>query len=81
MTVLLKKDEKGNKERYKLEFWIGKDGNVEDGANAYPVLARPSEGGLSAQEAKTQVKFAPSVELKALIKAEQKIKVDEELAK
>ena len=81
MAVSLKKDEKGKGERYRLEFWIDGDGNVEDSANAYPVLSRPGEGALPAQNYTKQVPIEPSVELKALIKAEQKTKVDAELAK
>ena len=81
MTVSLKKDEAGNKERYRLEFWIGKDGNVEDGANAYPMLTRPAEGALPAQETTKQVSFRPSAELKALLKTEQGTKINAELAR
>ena len=81
MAVELKKNEKGDKERYRLEFWIDGDGNVEENANAYPRLTRPGEGAMPTQDYTKQVPIKPSVELKALIKSEQKTVVDAELAK
>lgn len=67
--------------RYKLELWIGKDGEVENEAFAYPTLTRVAAGALPAQEVSTVVKYVPSTALKALIKAEQKTVVDVEVAK
>ena len=68
-------------QRYKLEFWVGVDGEIEDEAFAYPTLTRPAAGALSAQEQETGVKFTPSNGLKATLKVEQKNNVDVELAK
>ena len=68
-------------ERYKLELWIDKDGNVEDEAFAYPILTRPKLGALPVQEVRIPVRYEPSSALKALLKAEHKVAVDVELVK
>ncbi len=62
--------------RYRLEFWINAAGEVEDEAFAYPVLTRPADGTLPAQEKVVSVQFTPSTGLKATLKVEQKNKVD-----
>lgn len=81
MAVTLKKDDKGEKEPYRLEFTADGDGNVAASANAYPILTRPSEGAMPEQEVMKQVKFEPSAELKALLKSESLAAINAELAK
>ncbi len=68
-------------QRYRLELWVGEDGEIEDEAFAYPTLTRPAAGALSAQEQEMPVPFTPSAGLKATLKVEQKNNVDIELAK
>lgn len=81
MAVSLKKDEKGVKEPYRLEFTANGDGDVQASANVYAKFTRPGEGTMPAQNVTKQVKFAPSDELKALLKSESLAAINAELAK
>lgn len=81
MAVSLKKNEKGKKKPYRLEFTADGDGNVQASANVYAAFTRPGEGTMPAQEITKPVKFAPSAELKALLKSESLAAINAELAK
>lgn len=67
--------------RYRLEFWVGEDGDIEDQAFAYPILTRPLSGALPKQEASMSILYSPSEALKSLLKTEQKAVVDIEVAR
>lgn len=81
MAVSLKKDDKGKKLPFRLEFTANGDGDVQESANVYPKFMRPSEGTMPEQEVMKQVKFKPSAELKALLKSEGLAAINAELAK
>lgn len=68
-------------QRYRLELWVGADGEIEDEAFAYPTLTRDAAGALKEQEQETPVPFTPTAGLKATLKVEQKNNVDTEVAK
>ena len=82
-TLKVVKDSEGRDvpARYRLEFWVGEDGNIEDQAFAHPILTRPASGALPKQEASMSILYSPSQALKSLLKAEQKSVVDVEVAK
>lgn len=81
MVVSLKKDNGGKNLSRRLEFTADGDGNVEKSANVYVRFTRPGEGTMPEQEITKQVKFAPSAELKVLLKSESQAAINAELAK